>query len=108
MRRTNHEDVRTSCVEPASGNPGGIQAGHTAESEVNPEDTFLLLIKTIGDPIMEMRHGMPVWAPSDLEMAAIANRVAKERAKAAVEALQSAKQLFRNEHEAKDSTKASC
>ena len=56
---------------------------------------------------MEMRHGMPVWAPSDLEMAAIANRVAKERAKAAVVVLQSAKQLFKNEHEAKASTKAS-
>jgi hypothetical protein len=51
---------------------------------------------------MEMRHGMPVWAPSDLEMAAIANRVAKERAKAAREALKSAKHLFVNEHNAKD------
>ena len=30
---------------------------------------------------MEMRHGMPVWAPSDLEMSAIAKRVARERAK---------------------------
>ncbi len=57
---------------------------------------------------MEMRHGMPVWAPSDLEMAAIANRVARERAKAAAEAVHSAKQLFANTHEPKDSTKASC
>ncbi len=57
---------------------------------------------------MEMRHEMPVWAPSDLEMAAIANRVAKERAKAAADVLQSAKQLFKNEHEAKDSAEASC
>jgi len=108
MRRTNHENVRTSCVEPASGNPGGVQAGPATEANGSPEDTFLLLIETIGDPIMEMRHGMPVWAPSDLEMAAIANRVAKERAKAAAQALQSAKQLFKNEYEAKDSTKTSC
>lgn len=51
---------------------------------------------------MEMRHGMPVWAPSDLEMAAIANRVARERAKAAAEAVRSAKQLFLNGHETGD------
>ena len=43
---------------------------------------------------MEMRHGMPVWAPNDLELAAIAKRVSKERAKAAAEAIQSAKQLM--------------
>lgn len=49
---------------------------------------------------MEMRHGMPVWAPTDLEMTAIANRVARERAKAAREAIATAKHLFRNEHEA--------
>lgn len=44
---------------------------------------------------MEMRYGMPVWAPDDLEMAAIAKRVAKERAKAVVDAVQSAKQLVK-------------
>ena len=47
---------------------------------------------------MEMRHGMPVWAPDDLELSAIAKRVSPERAKAAREALQSAKHLFVNEH----------
>ena len=51
---------------------------------------------------MEMRHGMPVWAPSDLELAAIASKVAKERAKAAQEALQSAKGLFVGEHQAEE------
>jgi hypothetical protein len=51
---------------------------------------------------MEMRHGMPVWAPNDLEMAAIASKVAKERAKAVKEALQSAKGLFVNEHQAQE------
>ena len=48
---------------------------------------------------MEMRHGMPVWAPNDLEMSAIANRVAKERSRAARAALESAKHLFGNEYE---------
>lgn len=48
---------------------------------------------------MEMRHGMPVWAPDDLELSAIAKRVSKERAKAAREALAGAKHLFQNEHE---------
>lgn len=61
---------------------------------------------------MEMRHGMPVWAPDDLELAAIAKRVAKERAKAVGDALQSARHLFVNEHEAqgdiKDETKTNC
>lgn len=57
---------------------------------------------------MEMRHGMPVWAPNDLELAAIAKSVAKERAKAATDVLQSAKHLFVNEYDAKDSTKADC
>ena len=42
---------------------------------------------------MEMRHGMPVWAPNDLELAAIAKRVAKERAKAAAEAVKSVKKF---------------
>lgn len=46
---------------------------------------------------MEMRHGMPVWAPTDLEMNAIASRVARERAKALKEAVQSTKQIFRND-----------
>ena len=57
---------------------------------------------------MEMRHGMPVWAPNDLELAAIAKSVAKERAKAATDVLQSAKHLFVNEYDAKDCTKADC
>ena len=57
---------------------------------------------------MEMRHGMPVWAPNDLELAAIANRVAKERAKAASDAVQSAKQLFANTHGEKESADSSC
>lgn len=43
---------------------------------------------------MEMRHGMPVWAPTDLEMAAIASRVAKERAEAARQAVHAASQLL--------------
>lgn len=47
---------------------------------------------------MEMRHGMPVWAPDDLELSAIAKRVSHERAKAAKEAMESAKHLFVNEH----------
>jgi hydroxypyruvate isomerase len=50
--------------------------------------------------IMQMRHGMPVWAPSDLEMTAIANQVAKERARAAREAVQSVKFLFSNDYDA--------
>ena len=50
---------------------------------------------------MEMRHGMPVWAPDDLELSAIAKRVSHERAKAAREVLDGAKHLFQNEHEAK-------
>jgi hypothetical protein len=54
------------------------------------------------ESIMEMRHGMPVWAPSDRELAAIASKVAKERAKAAQEALQSAKGLFVGEHQAEE------
>lgn len=49
---------------------------------------------------MEMRHGMPVWAPDDLELSAIAKRVSRERAKAAKEAIASAKHLFANEHQA--------
>ena len=57
---------------------------------------------------MEMRHGMHVWAPNDLELAAIANRVAKERAKAAADAVQSAKQLFANTHGEKEDPKVSC
>lgn len=57
---------------------------------------------------MEMRHGMPVWAPDDLELAAIAKRVAKERAKAVGDAVQSAKHLFVNEHQAKDANKTNC
>ena len=57
---------------------------------------------------MEMRYGMPVWAPDDLELAAIAKRVARERSKAAVDAIQSAKQLFVNEHGDKDTAKTRC
>jgi hypothetical protein len=52
--------------------------------------------------IMEMRHGMPVWAPSDVELTAIANQVAQERAKAAKDALHSVKHLFKNEYDAKE------
>ena len=50
---------------------------------------------------MEMRHGMPVWAPDDIELARLAKRISYERAKAAREVLESAKHLFSNEHEAK-------
>lgn len=57
---------------------------------------------------MEMRHGMPVWAPDDLELSAIAKRVARERAKAVVDAVHTAKHLFVNEHEAKHNGKSSC
>ncbi|MFY0613395.1 MAG: hypothetical protein JXQ99_17815 [Hyphomicrobiaceae bacterium] len=57
---------------------------------------------------MEMRHGMPVWAPDDLELSAIAKRVARERAKAVVDAVHTAKHLFVNEHEAKNNGKSSC
>ena len=52
--------------------------------------------------IMQMRHGMPVWAPSDVELTAIANQVSKERARAANDALQSVKHLFKNEYDAKE------
>lgn len=43
---------------------------------------------------MEMRHGMPVWAPSDLELAAIAKRVSRERAKAAKQMIVTARQIL--------------
>jgi len=47
---------------------------------------------------MEMRHGMPVWAPTDLEMATIAKSVARERAKAAQDAIKATKHLIVSEH----------
>jgi len=48
---------------------------------------------------MEMRHGLPVWAPDDPELAAISKRVSHERSKAVKEAVGQARELFVNEHE---------
>jgi hypothetical protein len=45
---------------------------------------------------MEMRHGMPVWAPNDHEMNEIRRRVSRERAKVARELMQAVRRWFRS------------
>ncbi len=45
---------------------------------------------------MEMRNGMVVWAPTDIQMNEIRKRVSKERAKAAAEVFAAVRSLFRS------------
>jgi hypothetical protein len=44
---------------------------------------------------MEMRHSMPVWAPTEADMRQIRRAVSRERAKVAAELYRSVKALFR-------------
>ncbi|MBU2532500.1 MAG: hypothetical protein KKB37_07145 [Alphaproteobacteria bacterium] len=46
-----------------------------------------------------MRHGMPVWAPSDEQLAAIERSFRRERSKAATELIESVRLLFQNHRE---------
>lgn len=46
---------------------------------------------------MEMRHGMPVWAPTEVDMREIRRRVSRERAAVAADLFRRAKALFAGE-----------
>ena len=46
---------------------------------------------------MEMRHGMPVWSPTEADMREIRRRVSRERAAVAADLFRRVKALFAHE-----------